>query len=353
MTAQLWRAAEQLAAVWRSSAYVQEYLAGARGPLAQCTGTGADHIAAQPFYLAIYLPTAMTHSQAAEPPGWRDKAVQIANGYTAMIEWLRSRLAGYPFAGTPQLTPTSPWTTFTVSMRVPWLADRRGWQLQHEPQPPTMPFLPDRPAQARAGAGLGAAVTSSPAAAELKRRWNALTADDKRQLEAASAAMQQARYPEPDDVRGDEDFRQLGWSEYMLDKALRSLSGRARDFTDALADADRLIQQVATLFSQLVMVGQIRKLPRIGYVSQLDGPDGWHTARSDSYLFEPIRVLEIIGFDHPYLRCLMLVEGITEQLPVEPRPGSVTVRGRLLAESEELAASAVPIQSVFIAPDHG
>ena len=351
MTAQLWRAAEQLAAIWRSSTYVQEYLAGARGQLAQCTGTGADHIAAQPFYLAIYLPTATAYSQATEPPGWHDKAVQITNGYTAMIEWLRSRLAGYPFPGTPQLAPASPWTTFTVSMRVPWLANRRSWQLQHQPQPPTMPFLPDRPAQAEAGADLGAAVTSSPAAAEVERCWNALTADDKRQLEAASAAMQQARYPEPDDVRGDEDFRQLGWSEYILDDALRSLPGRARAFTDALADADRLIQQVAALFSQLVMAGQIRRLAHIGYVDQLDSPDGWHTARSDSYLFEPIRVLEIIGFDHPYPRGLMLVEGITEQLPVEPHPGSVTVRGRLLVDSEELAASAVPIQSVFVAPD--
>jgi hypothetical protein len=262
-----------------------------------------------------------------------------------------SRLAGYPFPGTPQLTPASPWTTFTVSMSVPWLAQRRSWQLQHQPQPPTMPFLPDRPAQAKAGASLGAAVTSSPAAAEVGRRWNALTADDKRQLEAASAAMQQARYPEPDDVSGDEDFRQLGWSESILDDALCSLSGRARAFTDALAGADRLIQQAAALFSQLVMFGQIRQLAHVGYIDQLDGPNGWHTVRSDSYLFEPIRVLEIIGFDHPHPRGLMLVEGITEQLPVEPNPGSVTVRGRLLADSEELAASAVPIQSVFVAPD--
>jgi hypothetical protein len=214
-----------------------------------------------------------------------------------------------------------------------------------------MPFLPDRPAQAKAGADLGAAVATSPAAAEVEQHWNALTADDKRQLEAASAAMQQARYPEPYDVRGDEDFRQLGWSEYILDDAVRSLHGRARAFTYALADADRLIQQAAALFSQLVMAAQIRKLGHIGYVDQLDGPDGWHTARSDSYLFEPIRVMEIVAFDHPYPRGLMLVEGITEQLPLEPRPGSVTVRGRLLADSEGLAASAVPIQSVFVAPD--
>ena len=61
--------------------------------------------------------------------------------------------------------------------------------------------------------------------------------------------------------------------------------------------------------------------------------------------------MEIIGFDHPYPRGLMLVEGTTEQLPIEPHPGSVTVRGRLLADSEEIAASAVPMQSVFVAPD--
>lgn len=165
--------------------------------------------------------------------------------------------------------------------------------------------------------------------------------------------MQQAHYPEPDDVRGDEDFRQLGWSEYILDDTLRSLSGRARAFTDALTGADRLIQQAAALFSQLVMFGQIRQLAHIGYVDQLDGPDGWRTARSGSYVFEPIRVREIIGFDRPYPRGLMLVEGITEHLPIEPNPGSVTVCGRILADSEDLAASAVPIQPVFVAPDEG
>jgi len=344
MTAQLWRAVDHLAAVWRPSAYVQEYLAGARGQLAVHSGMGADHIAAQPFYLVVYLPTVMADGQTAGPPGWRDKGVQLANGYTAMVEWLRSRLGRYPFPGTPQLAPASPWTTFTVSMRVPWLADRRGWQLQNQAQPPTMPFLPDRSAQAEAGANLAAAVASSPAAAEVEHRWHALTAEDKRQMETASAAMQQARYPEPDDVRGDEDFRQLAWSEYILDEALRSLPERA---------ADRMIQQAAALFSQLVTFSQIRKLAHIGYVDQLDCPDRWYTVRSDSYLFEPIRIFEIIGFDHPYPHGVMLVEGTTEKLPIEPRPGSVTVRGRILADSEELAASAAPIQPVYVGPDAG
>jgi hypothetical protein len=350
MSAQLWRAVVDLAAVWRPSEYVREYVYGAQRQLVRSRGTGADHIEAQPFYLLTYLPTTTTYSPAAEPPGWREKAVQVADGYTALIEWLRSRLVGYPFPGTPQLALASPWSSLTVSMRVPWLPHARAWQLQNQPRPPVMPFLPDRPAQAEAGANLAAAVASSPAAAQVERSWNALTTNDKRRLYAANVAMDKARYPEPDDVRGDEDFRELAWSDYILDDALHSLPERARAFADTLANADSLLQQAAVLFSQLVMTEEIRQLPHVGYVDQFDGPDHWHTARSDSYIYEPIRVREIIGFDHPYPRGLMLVEGITERLPFEPHPGSVTVRGPILPGSEELAASAVPIQRVFVAP---
>jgi hypothetical protein len=240
-----------------------------------------------------------------------------------------------------------------VSMRVPWLPRARAWQLQNQPRPPVMPFLHNRSAQAEACANLAAAVASSPAAAEVERSWNALTTNDERRLYAANVAMDKARYPEPDDVRGDEDFRQLAWSDYILDDALYSLPERARAFTDALASADSLLQQAAVLFSQLIMTGEIRQLPHVGYVDQFDGPDHWHTVRSDSYIYEPIRVREIIGFDHPYPRGLMLVEGITEQLPFEPRSGSVTVRGPILPGSEEIAVSAVRIQRVFVAPPGG
>jgi hypothetical protein len=127
-------------------------------------------------------------------------------------------------------------------------------------------------------------------------------------------------------------------------KRCEKLPDRARAFVDALTHADQLIQQAAALFSQLVMFSQTRQLTHIGYVEQLDGPDGWCTIRSDSYLFEPIRHFEVIGFDHSYPRGVMLVEGTTVLLPLGPQHGSVTVHGRILADSEELAASATPTQ---------
>jgi hypothetical protein len=160
--------------------------------------------------------------------------------------------------------------------------------------------------------------------------------------------MRQARYPEPAEMRGDEDFRELNWRAFVLDQALRSLSDRARTFTDALTRVDRLIQQAAILFGQLIMYDQIRQLPHIGLIEQLDVTDGWLTVRSHSFGFEPIRQFEIIGFDHPYPQGVMLVEGITNRLG--PFHGSLTVRGRILPGSEELAVTATPMQSAFPDP---
>lgn len=306
MTARAWRAVADLAALWRSSPYVQEYLDGCRMQLAFCPSTSGDHITAQPFYLWMYLPTVMGHSpfgQSLSSPSWLDKGTHLAQAYTATIEWLRSRLGGYPFTDVPQLDPASPWTRFTVAMQVPWHAETRQWQLQHQAQPPTIPFLAvDGSAQRETGASLGMAIASSPAAAEVAERWHQLSAEDKNQLSAACARIQQARYPEPADVRGDEDFRELNWQAFVLDQALRSLPDRARAFTDALTQADQLIQQAAALFGQLVMYNQIRQLPHIGLVEQLDLVDGLLTVRSDSFAFEPIRQFEIIGFDYPYPR---------------------------------------------------
>jgi hypothetical protein len=352
MTARVWWAVADLAALWRSSPYVEEYIAGARMQLAFCTAAGGDHVPVQPFYLGLYLPTVMRNSPFARSLfslPWLEKGACLADGYTTMIEWLRSRLGGYPFPDAPQLATVSPWSRFTVSMQVPWLTEKRRWVMQDRTQPPVIPFLAvAASAQREAGTSLGTAVASSPAAVEVEERWRELTAEDKSQLSAACQRMRQARYPEPADVRADQDFHELAWQEYVLDQALRSLPERAQAFTGALTRADRLIQQAATLFGQLVMFNQVRQLSHIALVHQLDSADGYQTVRSDSFTFEPIRLFEIVGFDHPYPRGVMLVEGTADQLG--PLHGSLTVHGRILADSEELAATATPIQAALPDP---
>ncbi|MCM3882239.1 hypothetical protein [Frankia sp. R82] len=350
MSVLIWRAVGELAAVWRSSAYVQEYSAGASGPLHLCDTSG-HHIAAQPFYLSRYLPTHPRYSSRARSPrrdDWQGKGKDLEAGYTLVIEWIRSRLYGYPFPGSPQLTQPSPWTTFNVSMHVPWLHQLRAWQLHNQVNPPTIPVLGvDQATQLEAGAHLGAAIAASPPAIEVEAAWKSLTEIDKDQLRATSVAMQKVSYLEPNDVTGTDDFRGLAWAETILDEAIRSLTGRARVFTDALTAADRLIQQAAALFSQLIFYNQVRQLGQVFSVDLLDGADGWHTIRSNSFiLVDHPRLREILAFDYPYPRGVMLVAGIHEQLPFDNRQATLSVHGHILADSEELAASVVPIRSI-------
>lgn len=344
MSAPLWQAVGELAAVWRSSTYVQDYVAGAGEPLALCSTSG-EHIVAQPFFMWKYLPTHMSYDQFARSPradAWLEKCEQLGLAYVTMIEWLRSRLDGYPFLGAPQLTRTSSWTTFNVSMQVPWLIELRRCQLQNKATPPTIPVLKvDAPTQLAAGARLGSAVASSPAAIGLAAAWNALTDDDMQQLRTACAAIRQSQYPEPADITGSEDFRELDWAETTLDEAIRSTTGRARAFTDALTIADCLIQQAAALFSQLVVYNGLRRLGNVTFVEQLDGADGWHTVRSDSFVPEKVRLFEILAFDHPYPRGAMLVAGTKEVLG--PLHVATTAYGRVLPDSEEVASSAATI----------
>lgn len=336
MSAPVWQAVKELAAIWRLSPYVQAYSTRLT-PRSAHYATSAHHIEAQPFYQSIYLPTTMDYEHSAQTPEmqeWLHKSELLGHAYTTLIEWLRSRLGGYPFLGTPQLSRTSPWTTLNVSMRVPWLIEFRRQLLQNRTTPPVVPFLQVDPAsQLRAGTRLGDAIASSPAATQVDMAWRSLTDANRDQLRNACAAMQKISYQEPGDHTGTDDFRELHWSETQLDAALRPLTGHAQAFADALAAADRLIQQAAALFSHLVIYEKIFRLDNIVLVEQLDGASGWHTVRSDSFLHTPVRQFEILGFDHPYPRGTMLVAGISETFG--DHTYAVTVRGRILPDSTE------------------
>jgi hypothetical protein len=338
MSARVWQATADLAAVWRSSPYVQDFCAGAMGRLSLCRTSG-QHIAAQPFYLWRYLPTHPRYEYASSPStdAWLEKCAHLDDAYTTLIEWMRSRLSGYPYPGAPQLTPPSPWTVFNVSMQVPWLAARRKRQLHTKATPPTIPFLEIAAAtQLSVGARLGAAIASSPAAVEVDAAWRSLTTGDKAELRSVCATILRAQYPEPADVTGTEDFRELAWAMTMLDEAMRPLAGRAKKFTEALTAADRVIQQAAALFSQLIAYNEIRRLGRITLVEQPDGADGRTSVSSESLVLDHVRQFEILAFDHPYPRGVMLVDGVTETFGGEPSHVT-TVVGYILPESEELA----------------
>lgn len=158
--------------------------------------------------------------------------------------------------------------------------------------------------------------------------------------------MRQATCPGPSGIPV--DYGELAWRQSTLDHALQSLPQTGTVFTDALNRADQLIQQAAVLFSQLVMFNHIRQLPHISRIEQLGTSDSWHTVHSSCFTFDPVRLYEIIGFDYPYPQGVMLVEGTTQQFG--PLHGSLAVRGHILSESRELAATATPMLATWPDP---
>jgi hypothetical protein len=340
MSAPVWQATRELAGVWSASPFIQQYAAVAAGlDMANMTSS-ALHVQAQPLFLSEYLHTVIGYEQFIRAPGaraWLGHGRQIALGFTPLIEWLRSRLTGYPFTDAPQLRPNSPWTTLNVSMRTAWFPELRDWRLHERDTPPIMPFLSgQQEGQLRAGAALGAAIRASPAAARLDAAWRELHETDFHQLAGACTALDRTVHPIPaGQTDGHGDFLATGFCEAHLDAVLRPLRGPAKTFTDALNDAERLIQQASALFSQLVVYATIRAIDNVVLVEQFDGSTGWHTVRGDSPLPELVRQREIVSFDHPHPRGLMLVEGVTDHF--SGRHVTVTVAGRLLPESHEFA----------------
>lgn len=340
MSARVWQAVAALADVWRTSEVVQRYGGAALGYGAAAVWSSAAHIDAQPFYLCEYFHTRVAFDDDGDrrtrTPEWIEDGANLAHAYTMLIEFLRSRLPGYPFAGLPHLSASSPWTDFNVSMAVPWLPEWHGWNMQQRRTPPVFPEIAVAN-QLPAMWELVTAFHDCPTAQAITEAWQALSDADHAQLANARKALDMAHYPErPGQTSGDEDFRHLDWAECQLDAITDRLDGRAGAFSEALLACNRFLQQVAALFSHLVFYERIRVLDGINLVQQLSGSDGWHTVRSGHFSLQPIRLHEVVGFNHPYPRGLMMVEGTKDVLPFGAHTGAMTVHGRLLPDSANL-----------------
>lgn len=341
MSARVWQAVAALAQIWRGSEVVRGYGSAALGYGAEAMYPSAGHIDAQPFYLSHYIHTRVAFGDDLDIPTqtteWADVGANLARAYTILIEFLRSRLPGYPFADMPQMSDNSHWTDLTVAMTVPWLPFGE-WNMQDRRTPPIFPEIAiDLHVQGPAMWELTKAFQDCPAARAVGAAWQALSDADHAQLANARAAFDQMHYPQrAGQVTSDEDFRRLAWTRTQLDTITSRLEGRAKTFCDTLTAADRFLQQAAALFSHLVFYRSIRLLDNIELVEQLDGTEGWYTVRSAQFVFQPFRIHEIVGFCHPYPRGLMMVQGTVEELPSGAHSGAIALHGRILPDSVNL-----------------
>ena len=338
MSAALWQATTAMAQLWRDSPIIAEYAHTARSLNQGERIASADHVLAQPLLLGEYLHTVGSFAPMMRYPpfrAWIETGRDIGCWYGILFAWLRSRLTGYPYADTPQLSRNSPWSGLNVSMKTAWPPELLPYRFQDQPDAPPLPFVSaDRPRQVALGNELGAAIAASTQASRLDAAWRELDDEDRRELARARVAFDQFRYdPGRGQNDGREDFRQVAWAEAQLDEILRHLGERGRAFAHALDAAEQLVQQASALFSHLVVHGRIRTLGSITYVEQLSGRDGWLSVRSERLMLPFVWTREIVRFDHPYLRGVMMVEGTHEELG--HRYAAVTVHGRILPSSAD------------------
>lgn len=139
---QLWRSTLELSDLWSKAPIIHEYsevlidsrTAGSDkgGIAAHLRGTYAGLDALQPHVLRQYSLLSMVRSQVPaivpgmnwedpELPAFMERARLAESAYLTTLQWIRSRIPGYPSIKVPQLAKGSPLRTEEFTWRAPWL----------------------------------------------------------------------------------------------------------------------------------------------------------------------------------------------------------------------------------------
>jgi len=277
MTAEqeVWLATRELANAWQSSRVVEAYvgpvrlarrqrMATAPQSLVEAVYAKAGALAQQPLLLA-HLGQMLDEdfnllAQTADGRDWARNGALVAESFIRTMAWLRSSLPGYPLLRVPQLVRDSALTTAELTLRVPWRFDdlRAGLQTLAEP-PGVSQALRVGPEVDNKARALAAALRGTAAWSALKNARSMLTVEDHEQLKIARNGSA-SRLKELDSWEPLRATRRLQYRERELENCLGRLSGRALEYTTAFAEANRLVDDVGAVLSQLVAYADFQTL---------------------------------------------------------------------------------------------
>jgi hypothetical protein len=224
----------------------------------------------QPLLLGKRLGRVPEFQQLHQRPdvkAWFDVAQRFAFVLVEVIEFLRSRLPGYPRLLVPDLLAggSRVYNDGIWDQRFPWEFEVRQARLQFTSQPAMLApalELPDRGAAAYAAL---AEVSVALRATETWQRFNrADAALESSDLEAAKALRYEYRQAvdnvRVDDIAGDTVLRDGMFRRGELARVKSQATGRLRGYFDAFDATDQLIDAVAALISHRVAIGSIDEL---------------------------------------------------------------------------------------------
>lgn len=268
------------------------------------------------------------------------EAARAGSTLLSLIEYVRSRLPGYPDLLVPDLRPQAPQVDMDglLGVGMPWTAAarRRGFQ-DSGPQTADSASI-DQARWAASAEGLLEAIRNSEQWKAFVAATDALSSDDRDQLDKACHEFDEStRIERIEEQAGLLLMRQVALRKAALQAAHQSTTGAALDYVEAFTAVDRLINQAATLISERTAYAAPITVPVTADVS-------WQRTNSGvavravfnegaSPLVTPGRIFLFAG--DPPLRGAWIGQGTTTNF--NPDTGIVvTVEAELLPDSEIL-----------------
>lgn len=194
---------------------------------------------------------------------WLDDARSVETAHRDTVAWVRSRLRGYPLLPAPQLSPGTPLTTNKFTWRLIWTPGERSRQLQFQPAPPQASLAlqateVERRRLDNCARAVVAAFEDTDEWAHLAAATEALDGDARASLRSVRATLQQRLTAQAvDDHEPSLAMHRDSYRRVVLSEEIETLSGSAREYTDAFDAADQLVEKAAsTVFGQLAAHGE-------------------------------------------------------------------------------------------------
>jgi hypothetical protein len=192
-----------------------------------------------------------------EAQQWLRDASECGYAFEVMIEWLRSRLPGYPSLGVPHLRPGSPHVPDDpfLCRGFPWIAELRRLGLQFL-DPPPLDMLDGKGDLVEAQKDLHAAIRERASWARFRGAAMALSAPDLAELKSVSTAFRDS--VRPDRVAEAAGGLLLAGYEFRaaaLRECVDRTTGSVREYLDAFEQVDELITVVASVAATVALKG--------------------------------------------------------------------------------------------------
>jgi hypothetical protein len=356
----LWDATDAFSSTWISSTHTDEFRKGLQptphdssNPMqvnsVQQLLVTYSMLQSQPVLLGKRVGALPEFQQLLLRPNvreWFDAAQRFAVALTEVVEFLRSRLPGYPSLLVPDLLPGASRVNAGGfwDMRFPWELQIRQAKLHFANQPPQLAGaleLPDRGRAAHAALGDVARALHETEAwrsfADAHKNlgtadWDAAKAGRREFREAVSEARITA-------VAGGLAIRVANMRRSELERIKAQADGRLREYYDAFASIDEVINAIAALVSHRIAEGRLDQL--------VPFEADWGVARN----LRPIRFRAIDnGWRHSYelvklsvgqkaLAGVVVLHNLTINLPDDDGAATLTADGQLLVGSADIPAA--------------